>query len=92
MLQSKQNMNNGSAVMNEVTFGEGKVPGRGERWPFSTLKRGKYFECADLTLYTAIRTAASRAQKKLKRKFTVRKLRVPVKEGEPHTVIRVFRE
>lgn len=88
MLQSAQKMNNGSS-MSEVAFGEGRVPGK-ERWPFSALKRGKYFECEDVNLHTAIRTAASRAQKRLGKKFTVRKMRVPSGASGEKTVIRVF--
>lgn len=91
MLQSAQKMNNGSS-MSEITVGEGQAPGK-ERWPFSTLRRGKYFECADVKLHTALRTAASRAQKRLKKKFTVRKMQVPNgTAGNLKTVIRVFRK
>lgn len=88
MLQSAQKMNNGSS-MGEVAFGEGRAPGK-ERWPFSELKRGKYFQCEDVSLHTAIRTAASRAQKRLNKKFTVRKMQVPDGPGVFKTVIRVF--
>lgn len=73
---------------NEVTFGAGAVPAK-ERWPFAQLKAGKYFQCDDVSQHTAIRTAASRAQKKLGKKFSVRKLSVG--EGkEARAVIRVF--
>lgn len=73
---------NGAAV----TMGEGEAPGR-ERWPFSTLKRkGLYFECENLSQHTALRTAASRASKRYKRKFSVRK--VMNERGIP--VIRVY--
>jgi hypothetical protein len=75
--------------MGEVAFGEGRAPGK-ERWPFSELKRGKYFQCEDVSLHTAIRTAASRAQKRLNKKFTVRKMQVPDGPGVFKTVIRVF--
>lgn len=75
-------------MSSEVSFGEGRAPGK-ERWPFSELKRGKYFECEDLSQHTAIRTAASRAQKKLKRQFSVRKIRVTAGKAQ-RTVIRVF--
>lgn len=73
---------------NEVTFGAGTVPAK-ERWPFAQLKPGKYFQCDDVSQHTAIRTAASRAQKKWGRKFSVRKLTVG-KGEEAHAVIRVF--
>lgn len=71
-----------------VTFGEGDNPGRG-RWPFfKKLAKGKYFEVTDLTRHTALRTAASRAGKKLKKTFSVRKVR----RDDGVSVIRVYRE
>lgn len=75
---------------NEVSVGEGKAP-TNERWPFSTLKKGQYFQCDDLTQHTALRTAASRAKKKLSKVFSVRKVAIKV-GGEARTVIRVFLE
>lgn len=70
-----------------VTFGEGKVPVK-ERWPFAELKKGKFFECTDLTKHTALRTAASRARKKLNKTFAVRK----VANEKGALVIRVYLE
>lgn len=68
-----------------VTLGDGTAPRR-ERWPFGSLKPGKYFQCADVTQHTAIRTAASRAQKKYRCRFSVRKVRLSTGKF----VIRVF--
>lgn len=79
-MASKRGASNGA----QVTMGEGEAPGR-ERWPFASLKKGKYFECVNLAQHTALRTAASRASRRYKRKFSVRKL---VVEGQ--TVIRVY--
>ena len=74
--------------MEEVTFGDGKTPTRG-RWPFADLKKGQFFEVADLEKHVALRTAASRARKKLKRVFAVRKVK---RETDGAQVLRVFRE
>lgn len=75
--------------MDEVTFGVGETPGRG-RWPFEKLtKKGNFFEVTDLTKHVALRTAASRAHKKLKRAFVVRKMQ---REGDGVEVIRVYRK
>lgn len=68
-------------------MGEGKPPVR-ERWPFADLKKGKFFEVADVTKHVALRTAASRAKKKLNRVFAVRK----VTRDDGASVIRVYRE
>lgn len=82
-----QPKNNGASVDQQVTFGEGENPGRG-RWPFDKLKKGNFFEITDLEKHVALRTAASRAAKKLRRKFSVRKVR---REEDDIMVIRVFR-
>jgi len=74
-------------VGEEMTFGEGEAPGRG-RWPFERLKKGEFFEVSDLNKHVALRTAASRASKKLKKTFAVRK----VTKEDNAVVIRVFRE
>jgi len=79
-----ENKDNGVTVSN-VTLGDGAPPRR-ERWPFSGLKSGEYFQCDDLTQHTAIRTAASRAQKKYGTKFSVRK----VKLRSGRSVLRVY--
>lgn len=68
-----------------VTLGDGAPPKR-ERWPFSKLKSGEYFQCDDLGQHMALRTAASRAQKRLGTRFSVRK--VALRSGRQ--VIRVF--
>jgi len=68
-----------------VTLGDGDAPRR-ERWPFASLKPGKYFQCSDVGQHTAIRTAASRAQKKYGKRFSVRKVRL----APGSYVIRVF--
>jgi hypothetical protein len=72
----------------EVTFGAGKTPARG-RWPFADLKKGEFFEVTDLEKHVALRTAASRARKKLKRVFAVRKVK---REDNGAQVLRVYRE
>lgn len=69
----------------KVTLGDGTAPRR-EKWPFAKLKPGNYFECPDLEEHTAIRTAASRAQKKYRCRFSVHKVRV----APGNYVIRVF--
>lgn len=75
-------------MASKVSFGNGAVP-QVERWPFSTLKRGQYFQCDDITQHTAIRAAATRARKRLNKTFSVHK--VKVKEGaEIRRVIRVY--
>ena len=84
-----QPKNNGAAV-DEIKFGEGDSPGRG-RWPFDKLarcKKGGFFEVTDLEKHVALRTAASRASKKTKKVFSVRK----VKRDDGVTVIRVYRQ
>jgi hypothetical protein len=86
VIQDRQR-NNGGAV-EEVTFGDGKTPTRG-RWPFSDLKKGQFFEVTDLEKHVALRTAASRARKKLKRVFAVRKV---TSEATGAQVLRVYRE
>lgn len=59
---------------------------------FRTLKVGHYHEVSDLSKYSALRTAASRANKQLKRKFTVSKEIDNGERGEvERTVIRVYR-
>lgn len=83
----KQSKNNEGQVDQQVTFGEGKTPGR-ERWPFADLAKNNFFEVTDLKKHVALRTAASRARKKLKRKFSVRKMT----RDDGVEVIRVFRE
>ena len=75
------------AGVDQVTFGEGDNPGRG-RWPFEQLKKGQFFEVTDLTKHVALRTAASRARKKFKKVFAVRK----VKRDDDVQVIRVYRQ
>lgn len=70
---------------NAVSVGDGAPPRR-ERWPFATLQSGQYFQCDDLQQHTAIRTAASRAQRKYGKRFSVRK----VKLRSGREVIRVF--
>jgi hypothetical protein len=75
-------------MADKVSFGNGDAP-QAERWPFSKLKRGKYFECEDLSQHTAIRTAATRARKRLKKKFSVRKVTM-VEGGVRRQVIRVY--
>ena len=87
MIQETQRKGNGG-VVEEVTFGDGKTPTRG-RWPFADLKKGQFFEVTDLEKHVALRTAASRARKKLKRVFAVRKV---TREGDGAQVLRVFRE
>lgn len=67
-----------------IPIGKGDVPSK-ERWPFSKLEKGNFFPVQDLTQWVAVRTAASRAGTRLKRKFSVRKVTVKGKE-----VIRVY--
>lgn len=81
----KQAKNNGGPV-EVVTIGEGKTPVR-DRWPFAELKKKQFFEVADLTKHIALRTAASRARKKLNKVFNVRK----VTREDGVAVIRVYR-
>ena len=64
---------------------EGTAPRR-ERWPFGSLKPGQFFTCSDLEQHAALRTAASRAQKKYACRFSVRK----VKTRSGKSVLRVF--
>lgn len=88
MVEVKQgNKNDEAAMVEEVKFGDGKTPERA-RWPFADLKKGRFFEVDDLTKHVALRTAASRARKKLTRVFAVRK--VTLEGGK--IVIRVYRE
>lgn len=82
----KQANNNGAAV-EDVTMGQGKTPVR-DRWPFAKLKKKQFFEVTDLTKHVALRTAASRARKKLNKVFAVRKV---IREDKVQ-VIRVYRE
>lgn len=82
-----QPKNNGATVDDDIKFGEGENPGRG-RWPFHKLAKGKFFEVTDLDKHVALRTAASRARKKLKKVFAVRK----VKREDGVIVIRVYRQ
>lgn len=78
----------GYKMTTETKIGRGTPP---QKWPFfRTLKRGGFAEVADLSKYSALRTAASRAGPKLRRKFSVSKeLREPNGNGE--MVIRVYR-
>lgn len=62
-----------------------------ERWPFASLKRGSYFQVDDLSLHTAVRSAATRAKRRYPQKnFSVRKVTV-MKNGAPQRVLRVYR-
>jgi hypothetical protein len=74
----------------KVSMGNGSPPDV-ERWPFSELKRGKYFEVTDLKQHTAVRTASTRAKKKLGKKFSVRKVTL-TEDGVARQVIRVYLE
>jgi hypothetical protein len=88
MVTSRVNLgehNNEDAMVSEVQIGEGTVR-EIERWPFSRLKRGNYFEVKDLEDHAAVRSAATRAKKRYKRHFSVRKVTVEGKQ-----VIRVYR-
>lgn len=67
----------------KVVIGKG-TPVR-ERWPFSKIKAGNFFQVDDMTQWVALRTAASRAGKRLNRKFLVRKADFKGRE-----VIRVY--
>lgn len=69
----------------KVTLGDGIAPRR-EKWPFASLKPGNYFQCADIEQHTALRTAASRAQKKYGKRFSVHKVRL----APGNYVLRVF--
>lgn len=68
----------------KVTLGKGR-PAVRERWPFSKLKAGGFFQVDDMTQWVALRTAANRAGKKLGSRFSVRKAEARGKE-----VIRVY--
>lgn len=68
----------------KVSMGTG-APQQRERWPFSKLKPGKFFQVDDMRNWIAVRTAASRAGKRLNRQFSVRKAQHKGKE-----VIRVY--
>ena len=80
----------------ETKTGRGKPP---QKWPFfQTLKVNHFAEVKDVSKYSALRTAASRAGVKLKRKFTVSKEDVEENNGErgeihvpAHQVLRVYR-
>lgn len=48
------------------------IPGR-SKYPFNDLKIGGAFKSDDLAMYPAIRSAASRQGKALKKKFSVMK-------------------
>ncbi|HSV90943.1 MAG TPA: hypothetical protein VLH80_07570 [Nitrospiraceae bacterium] len=74
-------------MADKVSFGNGDSA-RVERWPFSKLKPGKYFEITDLSQHVALRTAASRARKKHNTTFIVRKM--TRQDGTP--ILRVYRE
>lgn len=71
----------------KVSFGNGRSA-REERWPFSKLKQGKYFEVTDLNQYVALRTASSRARRKFEAVFNVRKMA----REDGTVVLRVYRE
>lgn len=73
--------------MTPTQSGKGKAPPRG-RWPdFHTVKKDHFFEVADLAQHVNLRSAASRAAKRLGRTFTVRK-----EENSSGTeVLRVYR-
>lgn len=73
----------------KVSIANGVAP-TAERWPFSTLKRGQYFQCDDLTKHTAIRAAATRASKRLNKKFSVSKVKIKQKDGQVLQVIRAY--
>jgi frataxin-like iron-binding protein CyaY len=68
----------------KVVIAKGAAPSR-ERWPFSKLKPGEFFQVDNMTQWIALRTAASRAGKRLNRKFSVRK-----DEHKGKEVIRVY--
>lgn len=76
-------------MASKVSFGNGAVPVV-ERWPFSTLKPGQFFQCDDVKQHIALRAAATRARKRLKRTFSVNKVKL-TKDGELIQVIRVYR-
>jgi hypothetical protein len=78
-------------MADKVSFGNGQPYRTPERWPFSQLKPGHFFECTDLSQHTAIRTAASRARKRLKRRFSVRKVTL-TENRVRRQVIRVYLE
>lgn len=80
----------GYKMTTETKIGRGTPP---TKWPFfRTLKVGQFAEETDATKYSALRTAASRAGAKLKRKFTVSKEVDNGERGEiERTVIRVYR-
>lgn len=54
----------------DQTYG---IPGK-SKYPFAKLKIEGAFKTDDLTKYATLRSAASRASKALKRKFTVRRI------------------
>jgi len=61
------------------------------KWPFfQTLKVGFFYEEPDVAKHDALRTAASRAQSRLKRKFKVRKEEVEL-GGAMVEVVRIYR-
>jgi len=59
-----------------------------EKWPFRLLDVGQGFETTELGYHMALRSAATRYGKKLRRKFSVRKML----NVENELVIAVFRE
>lgn len=71
-----------------VTIGTGEAPAR-KTWPFERLKKGQYFQCDDLERWIALRTSASRAGKKLGKRFKVRKVEIG-KGSTRREVIRVY--
>ena len=76
-------------MADKVSFGNGRPP-EDERWPFSTLKRGSYFQVEDLKQHTALRTAATRARKRLGKRFSVRKVTFQGADGAKRQAIRVY--
>jgi hypothetical protein len=73
--------------MTPARNGKGTPPVRG-RWPdLQTIKRGHFFEVDDLAQHVNLRSAASRAGKRLKRRFSVCK----EKNDGGAEVLRVYR-
>jgi hypothetical protein len=71
----------------ETKIGRGSPP---KKWPFfQTLKVGQFAEEADVSKYSALRTAASRAGTRLERTFSVSKEKKG--SGSDAEVIRVYR-
>ncbi len=65
------------------------VPGK-SKYDFGTLKVGGALKTTDLTTYQQLRSAATRQGKKLRRKFSVRKI-VETEGGKPVQKIAVIR-